>query len=53
MTPVICAGVRDKPSVNKDVLVVGRLRLTEAIRTHRGFLPPAAEQVARLRTRVA
>ena len=53
VTPVICAGVREKPSVHKDVLVVGRARLAEAIRTHRGSLPPAAEQVARLRTRVA
>lgn len=53
VTPVICAGVREKPSMHKDVLVVGRLRLAEAIRTHRGYLPPAAEQVARLRTRLA
>ena len=53
VTPVICAGVRQKPSIRKDVLVAGRLHLTEAIRTHRGYLPPSPEQVARLSTRLA
>jgi hypothetical protein len=49
VTPVICAGVRTKPSVKKDVLVAGRGRVAEAIHGHRGSLPVAAEQLARLR----
>jgi hypothetical protein len=53
VTPVICAGVRSKPSVQKDVLVAGRGRVAEAIRGHRGNLPVAAEQLARLRANSA
>ena len=53
VTPVLCVGVRQKPSVRKDVLITGHLQLADAIRTHRGFLPPAPEQIARLRARLA
>jgi hypothetical protein len=53
VTPVICAGVRTKPSVHKDVLVAGRGRVAEAVRGHRGNLPVAAEQLARLRANSA
>jgi Nuclease-related domain len=53
VTPVICAGVRTKPSVQKDVLVAGRGRVAEAVRGHRGNLPVAAEQLARLRANSA
>src|SRR5262249_41427352 len=53
VTPVICAGVRTKPCVEKDVLVAGRGRVAEAIHSHRGNLPVAAEQLARLRANSA
>ncbi|HEV8462519.1 MAG TPA: hypothetical protein VGQ38_17595 [Gaiellaceae bacterium] len=49
VTPVICAGVRTKPCVKKDVLIAGRGRVAEAIHGHRGNLPVAAEQLERLR----
>jgi hypothetical protein len=53
VTPVICAGVRSKPSVKKDVLIAGRGRMAEAISGHRGNLPVATEQLARLRANSA